>query len=212
MMRLLALALGLAVVGCGDAPYYLNIDSGIVDGAGVDDAGVDASVDALRPDAPPDQVAFDIGFASRWFVGSEAINMSSDQWVRIVNKGSLPLDLSTASVVNVVASTPSVPVTAEWGTVTTVLEPDRSAGALSAAAASLIVTSGLVTEPAQNTSDELILLTATFPPQWTFVDVEISVEIGNARATLPVRLYKGSPNTGPGAAPDEGQRAQSVPF
>jgi hypothetical protein len=173
-------------------------------------AGECVAEDAPLVDASPGATSFAVGFVSSWMIGSDAISLSNAQWVRVANKGAQPLDLSGARIVNVVSNAPGVIVTAEWNPVTTVLEPERSAGALSAAASSLIVGGGFVNEPAQTTSDDLVTLSARFPQAWTLVDVEITIEINDARSTLPVRLYKGGPGTGSFYAVDSAMKAVSV--
>lgn len=200
-----------ALGGCGDSPVYVEPDAANADADVVPDATLDApdaEVDAL-PDAGV--AAFDVGYVSLWMVGAEAVSMTSDTWVRVVNMGVGDLDLSNAEISNVVTNAPGISTTVEWLPSSLQVESGRSAGALSAAAADLIVAAGHVTEPAQNTTEKLMKLSAVFPPQWTYVDIEVTLEIDGARASLPIRLSRGASGTGSAHAPQAAMRASSVP-
>ncbi len=183
------------------------------------DAGVDADAgtgDAGTGDAPTDaaaQVAFDVGFVSQWTIGGEPTSMTEYEWIRIVNRSSAPLDLAAGQVTNVAISDNRFVITAMWQTASTVLDPGKSAGALSTRAVPFVVSNGLVTEPAQNTVEGLLQFrVSTFPPSgaWFGVQVEITVQIGNARATLPVVVGNSGTNVNPAAT--QGMRVSSVPI
>lgn len=182
------------------------------------DAGAepDAEIDAARPDAnidaPPAQVAFDVGHVSEWRLGTSASSLSQSEFVRIVNMGDEPLDLSTATFTNVIDNHDQIVVSMTVRPNTITLSPGNSAGALSPAAAQYVTTNGLVTEPAQETTTGLVQVTVNnLPPAgtWLAVDGEGTLQIGNARATVQVRVV--SSGTGTAATPHAGVRAESTP-
>jgi len=172
-------------------------------------------IDAGTDGAPPDgaiQARFDVGYVSEWVVGGEPQTMTEYEWIRIVNMGSAPLDLTTGRVTNIAVSDDRFPITATWQTVTTVLDPGKAAGRLSTRASPVIVSNGLVSEPAQDAVEGLLQFrVASFPPSgaWFGVQVEITIEIGNARATLP--LVVGNSGTNPTPMATQGARVSSVP-
>lgn len=157
-----------------------------------DAASNDGSVEgASQPpiDAATVQAAFDVGFVSQWRVGSDRDDLSDFSWIRVVNIGDSPLDLSTGRVVNVVQDISMFNTTITWEAPATWLDPGRSAGPLSPDAFELIVGGGLVTEPAQDTSQILSALRiSNFPlsGSWLILHVEVSLQIENAVATLPL--------------------------
>jgi hypothetical protein len=132
--------------------------------------------------------------------------------MRIVNTGSAPLDLSQATIRNLTYEDARFELTLLVRPVTTALDPGRSAGSLSIAAAEQIVGSGLVTEPTQDAITEVVELQITrFPPSglWLVFEAEATVEIGNARAGLNIRVRNSG--TDPGFTPIDGRRAVSGP-
>ncbi len=179
--------------------------------AGAPDAALDAATDAV--DAAPTQAAFAIGAVSEWRISGSPANMTATNWVRVANVGEAPLDLSTGAVTSVSFGDARFAGNATWVAVPTILAPDRSAGSLSAAAAQVIVASGLMSEPAQDSANDILQLRVTMMPpagQWLGVDIEISVQIANARATIPTRVILSASGT-PTGTPVAGQRIMSAP-
>ncbi len=172
---------------------------------------IDAGTDVGNPDGGG-QVSFDVGFVSEWVIGGEPQSMTEYEWIRVVNTSSMPLDLSVGQVTNVSISDNRFTITSTWQTVTTVLDPGKSAGRLSTRASPVIVSNGLVSEPAQDTVEGLLQLRITsFPPSgaWFGVQVEITIQIGNARATLPLVVGQSGTDMTPMAT--LGARVSSVP-
>lgn len=174
-------------------------------------AAIDGGVDGPMSDGSV-QARFDVGYVSEWTIGGEPQTMTEYEWIRVVNMGSAPLDLTGGRVTNVAISDNRFTITATWQTVTTVLNPGNSAGRLSTRASPVIVSNGLVPEPAQDAVEGLLQFRiASFPPSgaWFGVQVEIAIEIGNARATLPLVVGQSGTNTTPMAT--MGARVSSVP-
>jgi hypothetical protein len=158
----------------------------------------DSTAASDAPSDAPSQALFEIGFVSEWRRGSTATSVAEQTWVRVVNTGDTPLDLSDGMVTNVsLNGPPGFDTTGTaWLGSTTVLEPGMSAGALRVDAAQLIIASGIVSEPAQDTTSDLLRLdVSSFPGTWIGVDLEITVQIANARATLATRVVNSGTGT-----------------
>jgi hypothetical protein len=207
-MRGLAIFVVVGLAGCtvSDRRYVLPPD-----------ASVDAESDGPDVfDGASVQNMFDVGYANQWRVNGTlhdaGQNANFVTWARFVNEGSEPLDMSTATIVGVVDDHPTFfDAVVTWES-TIDLSPGFSAGALSQASSQLIVNSGLVTEPAQDTSlPTLRMVVDNFASSgaWLFVNFEITVEIGNARATLPITLSNSGTNP---LAPDSAARVTSAPI
>jgi hypothetical protein len=141
--------------------------------------------DAQVPDASVLDAAtasFDVGYINVWRLGTDATSMSAYHWVRVANMGTSPLDLSTMAITNVSDDHNQIVVTVsvEPG-ITTQLNPGYSAGSLIPSTAQLIVNSGVMNEPAQDSSTMLIGITATnlpTPGLWLGVNAEATLQIG----------------------------------
>lgn len=179
------------------------------------DAGLDGSLDAI-PDAAPGQARFDIAYVNVWDLGTGAADMSEVRWARIVNTGAEPLDLSTATFTSVSDNHNQIVIgMAMENNAGTLLNPGFSLGALTGQASSLIVSSGMVTEPDQSGggSTGLVRITATnLPPAgtWLIVDGVGTLRIGNAFVTITVTVR--SSGTGSAATPVQAKRSNSSPI
>jgi hypothetical protein len=201
---------------CPSGFRYSDFDVG--DGVGgqcvgeTPDAGVDAPPDAL-PDSAPGQARFDVAYVNVWDLGTGAADMSEVRWARIINTASEPLDLSTATFTNVSDNHNQIVIgMAMENNAGTSLNPGFSLGALTGGASSLIVSSGMVTEPDQSGggSTGLIRITATnLPPAgtWLIVDGVGTLRIGNAFVSITVTIR--SSGTGSAATPVEAKRSNS---
>jgi hypothetical protein len=96
----------------------------------VDAAAPDASEDA-GVDAGPQQAAFDIAHVSRINIPGDSGSMTESEWIRLVNVGARPLDLSAAEITDVSVDDDRVTVAAFWTSNPISLEPARSGGRLS---------------------------------------------------------------------------------
>lgn len=190
-----------------DAPHYVALDGG--------SGGADASTDAgtnPSPDATP-QASFSVGHISSLRVGASATSYSISAIIRIVNTGEFPLDLGDAAVTNVFADHTGAVMTATWRDQTDlVLQPGFSAGLLDPVPQNLIVTSGLVTEPLQNSSFSYLTIVADLPNAGTWIgyNTDVTLRIGNARAVISL-VTVGS-GTGSSVTFDEAARAESAPL
>ncbi len=179
------------------------------------DGGVDAPPDTM-PDAPPGQARFDVAYVNMWDLGTGAASMSEVRWARIVNTGSEPLDLSAATFTNVSDNHDQIVIgMAMENNTGTSLSPGFSLGALTGQASTLIVSSGMVTEPDQSGGGNigLIRITATnLPPAgtWLFVDGVGTLRIGNA--FVPISVTIRSSGTGSAATPVQAKRSNSSPI
>ncbi len=176
------------------------------------DSGSREDASQVSFDAGTVQASFDVGYVSQWRIGTDGTNLNDSSWIRIVNTGVVPLDLSTGRITNVVEDISEFNTTVTWETPTVLLEPARSAGGLSPDAFELIVGDGIVTEPAQDTSQIIsVVRISNFPPpgNWLILHVEVTFQVENASATLPLVLVA----SGTGTTVDvfEAKRASSVP-
>jgi hypothetical protein len=159
-------------------------------------------------------VKYDVGYVREYRIGTNAPSFFSDgSWARVVNMGTMTLDLSTGVVTNVTTDDPRFSVQITWtpGN-TTVLMPGKSGGALTPTAANLIVGSGLVTEPAQDISQgymSLNVMNIPVPGTWLATNVEATLSIAGKTATMPIKFT--SSGTSNMATPITGNRVSSAP-
>jgi hypothetical protein len=205
-MRCALVAVAVWTSACTVAdPHFFRPDGG----------GDGPTVDAVDPtDGGPDgpaQASFDVGFVNEWRIGTAATSMSQNAWARVVNTGSASLDLSTATITNVIDNHAQIVVDVTWEGPTLDLAPSMSAGFLSPAATTLIVTNGVVTEPAEETTTSLLHISVTnLPGTWLVDNVEATFQIENARVTLPINLV--SSGTGSNSTAFSATRVSSVPL
>lgn len=189
---------------CIPAPQITS-DAGPLDAAESDGSA--------GPDAPATAAQFDVAHVSQFYLGTAASSLSYFAWVRLVNTGTENLDLSGATVTDVIDDHAQMDVTMAWSDrIAVQLQPGRSGGALTQDAAALIGGTGLVTEPAQDIQNQYVEIRATNIPtsgSWLFVNAEGTLTIGNARATIRVTIV--SSGSGSQVTPMDAIRSPSAP-
>jgi hypothetical protein len=184
---------GLIVVltgaGCGDDSGRRSLpDAAPAVDAAIDvPSPIDAAVDAPR-DAPAPRGGYDIGYIDEITFPYNYIGFNG--LLLIVNRGELPLNLATTSVVSVTDDQADVIVTFELDTPSIAsLQPERAAGALTQNASLKLVSSGLVPEPIDDQSIDFLIGFASFPPIGIDVRAEATLRIGDANIVLPFTLH-----------------------
>jgi hypothetical protein len=169
--------------GCGSVKSERLIDAGETE-----DAAVDAPGDAMVDAPPPGTTRYDVAYINE--ITFSAGGTSAAAFLLVVNKGTLPLDLATASVVTFSDDNAAV----DWkfveaATSTTRLAPEHAAGLLSGPATAQLVVSGLVPEPID---DRLITFEMSFVdpviPGVTF-GAQAVIQIGGANVVLPFIIH-----------------------
>jgi hypothetical protein len=212
-MLVSVLAFAQAACTVRDPGYYSEPPDAMHDGSSGDGSG----------DADPMQRAFDFGYISEWVVDGANHNagepLSLDVFVRIANVGVPALALSSGTVSGIADDNPtSFDVTdATWDAwdATPLLDPGRSAGALSPQIELLVVGSGIMAEPVQDSTTSAFRITvANFPSSaiWVTVNLSIAVSIQNARGVLAIRLRNGTSDPPMSPAPGVATRVSSSPL
>jgi hypothetical protein len=195
-----------AIVGCTVRDYYrLPPDSS---------TDAEVTIDSTD-DAEVGQAMFDIAFADHWKVDGTEHDAGQPAtlftWSRVINMGTTPLRLASGTTISVVDNNQvAFDATVTWGSIIE-LDPGNSTGALSTIASQLIVDSGLSTEPVQAPSNEILRMEiVNFAPSgsWLFVRFDVTIQIGNARAILPITLVN---DTSVSLVPDGAERVSSAP-
>jgi hypothetical protein len=170
------------------------IDSAPVDGAPVDgaqvvdaapgsDAGLDASIDAAAPSH-----AFDVGYINEFTYPFNVTGVS--EFMMVVNRGPLPLNLADAELDAVEDDSPQVDWTLSVDMLsTTVLPAGHAAGLLSQDANTALVVSGLVSEPLDDNTLNFRMSFSDFPTAGTAIHAQAKLRIGDASVTLPFTIH-----------------------
>lgn len=149
--------------------------------------GIDAAVDA-----PPDSVAggvkYDVGYVNEITLSTATDSISG--FTLVVNKGTAPLDLSTASVVTFSDDNP----TFTWsfvkaGNSVATLSPERSAGLLSPLATTQIVTNGLVPEPIEDQTLNFEMFVTPAPTSGLNLHTQAVLQIDTANIVLTFTVH-----------------------
>ncbi len=171
-------------------------------------------IDAAPDDGAPSQAKFDVAYVNAWEVGSAATLFTDGAWARIVNTGPEPLDLSLAEITNIATDDERIEIAMTLENVDGLrLNPGFGLGYLDNQSRSLIVSSGLVTEPEQRSGTTLgvIRFTAIDLPAYWFVFKTVgTLKIGSAYANIEFKVIHGG--TGSMLIPQEAKRLMSSPL
>jgi hypothetical protein len=178
------------------------------------DSGADAAVDARgggpvdgAPDAPSSVTRYAVGYVDNFTLTPDVLSISG--FVAIVNTGTRPLNLSTASVTTFSDDNAAI----NWAFVketgsSDMLDPGRAGGVLTQAAAAKVLTSNVVIEPID---DQLLNFTMGFATQLTAgvsLNAQAVISIDNVTATIPFRINVVS---GPDVQFNSARRVSSQP-
>jgi hypothetical protein len=150
--------------------------------------GIDAAVDAL-PDSAAGGVKYDVGYVNEITVQVSDSGAISG-FTLVVNKGTAPLDLSTALVVAVSDDNPAFTWSFEKvGNSIAMLSPERSAGLLNQLATTQIVTNGLVPEPIEDQILNFGMFVTPAPTAGLNLQTQAVLQIGTANIVLPFTVH-----------------------
>lgn len=147
------------------------------------DAGADAAVDS-----PPSVTTYDVVYVNEFTLTPNTPSLMG--FLLIVNRGTAPLSLETATVVTFSDDNAGI----EWtfqkeSSSVTMLAPGTAAGLLSPAAAAQISASGLVTEPIANDPLSFGFSFPSPPAAGTTFKAQAVIQVGAADAVLPFTIH-----------------------
>jgi hypothetical protein len=182
--------------GCGEVPQS-NIDGSVdtamlpdspaIDAPPMIDAAVDAAPDAA-PDAPAPVTRYDVGYVNDFTLAPSDNSVSG--FLVVVNTGTKPLDLGTATV----RAFSDDDATVEWSFTkaagaTLMLGPGRAAGSLTTAAKSLVLVGDVVAEPIDDETLDFSMVLPSTPDRGTTVHAQAVMRIDDVDATLSFVIH-----------------------
>jgi hypothetical protein len=177
----------LALVSCGKVRTDPDQE---VDAPFLDAKSIDAAPDA-SPDAPPDAPSpakYDIAYIKDFTFAPSISSISN--FVVVINKGTLPLKLSTIVVTNVIDDNAQLVWSfAQSGTSTTMLNPRRAAGALSPLATTKLIDSGVVPEPRDDQSLSFFMSFQNSPTTAYDLSASLTLTIDNKALSVPFVIH-----------------------
>lgn len=174
------------------------------------DAAAEVASDA-PPDAPPDMASairrFDIGYVNDFVI----VPLDTTQirsFLLVVNKGTQPLDLATASVVTYSDDSNGIDWQFSRRTATSfMLDPDRAAGSLGVNARPLIVEAGVITERIDDNALDFQMDFLGTPASGVVANAQAILRIDGAEAVLSFKITTVS--SGPAVQFNTAKRVQS---
>jgi hypothetical protein len=170
-------ALGIAgLIGCGDVKSTSPDARDPVDGAG---PGPDS--------AAASGAKYDIAYISDLTINPNISSLFS--FLLVINKGTAPLKLNTATVVAYSDDSAAI----DWqltknAATTTLLTPDHAAGTLVPDATAKLVDSGLVPEPIEDTKLDFMMTFPTAPASGVTLHAQAVLRIETANIVLPFTI------------------------